>query len=152
MQIQVISLVICAVLSAAVAEVFFEEKFTEGTYWQILSSTFAIVRHEIRWDFEMTLLIYSFRFLMKQRNRCDTTFWPCQSVALSQINRIDLNFRINQFFLFFTRFHSYEQTIGKTTGYTAKLKAKNSVNSNWPLANSTTMLKMIKVCSFRCFH
>lgn len=32
MQFQVISLVICAVLSAAVAEVFFEEKFKDGTY------------------------------------------------------------------------------------------------------------------------
>lgn len=32
MQFQIISLVICAVLSAAVAEVFFEDKFTEGKF------------------------------------------------------------------------------------------------------------------------
>lgn len=32
MHFQVISLVICAVLSAAVAEVYFEEKFLDGTY------------------------------------------------------------------------------------------------------------------------
>jgi len=32
MQIQIVSLVICAVLSAAVAEVFFEEKFTEDNW------------------------------------------------------------------------------------------------------------------------
>lgn len=31
MQFQVTSLVICAVLSAVVADVFFEEKFKEGT-------------------------------------------------------------------------------------------------------------------------
>lgn len=32
MQVQVIGLVICAVLSAAFAEVYFEEKFKDGMY------------------------------------------------------------------------------------------------------------------------
>lgn len=46
MQFQVTSLVICAVLSAVVAEVYFEEKFTEGTYsmpdWQINHRNFEV--------------------------------------------------------------------------------------------------------------
>lgn len=63
MQFQVISLVICAVLSAAVAEVYFEEKFTEGTYsmpnWQISIEKFGFFPSTIDefWDDVANLLL-----------------------------------------------------------------------------------------------
>lgn len=55
MQIQIVSLVICAVLSAAVAEVFFEEKFTEGkTFFPNHSMEFMMHRQSfvvLMWQF-----------------------------------------------------------------------------------------------------
>lgn len=61
MQVQVIGLVICAVLSAAFAEVYFEEKFKDGMYSIILfflsiflsamNNDFFLLALDLMWHF-----------------------------------------------------------------------------------------------------
>lgn len=53
---------------------------------------------------------------------------------------------------FFQFFRYFLQLTGRRSGFIAKLRAKNSENSNGPLANSTTMLKTTKVSDINICH
>lgn len=148
MHFQVAGLVICAVLSAAMAEVYFEEKFKDGTYLTYIANEWIglLLLNKKIVDVGKNQSNSWVQLKPTNKYRCDTIMVMKKAHGfITHKTAEQQRWKLIQKNDFFSFVFVFPQAIGKRIGCTAKRRAKNSVNLNWPLVNSSMMLKPIKV-------